>query len=37
VSEVLLNEFRAGTLGRVSLETPAVVEQEAEEAARVAA
>ena len=37
VSEVLLNEFRAGTLGRVSLETPAMVEQEAEEAARAAA
>ncbi|MEO9702180.1 ribosome biogenesis GTPase YlqF, partial [Marinobacter alexandrii] len=37
VSEVLLNEFRAGTLGRVSLETPAMVEQEADEAARAAA
>jgi ribosome biogenesis GTPase A len=37
VSEVLLNEFRAGTLGRVSLETPAMAEQEAEEAARDAA
>ena len=37
VSEVLLNEFRAGTLGRLSLETPAMVEQEAEEAARAAA
>jgi ribosome biogenesis GTPase A len=37
VSEVLLNEFRAGTLGRVSLETPAMAEQEAEEAARAAA
>ena len=28
VSEVLLNEFRAGTLGRISLETPEMVEQE---------
>jgi ribosome biogenesis GTPase A len=28
VSEVLVNEFRAGTLGRVSLETPALIEQE---------
>ncbi|WP_375177867.1 ribosome biogenesis GTPase YlqF [Marinobacter mobilis] len=37
VSEVLLNEFRAGTLGRLSLETPAMVEREAEEAARAAA
>lgn len=37
VSEVLLNEFRAGTLGRLSLETPAMVEREAEEAARLAA
>ncbi|AOY90250.1 ribosome biogenesis GTPase YlqF [Marinobacter salinus] len=33
VSEVLLNEFRAGTLGRISLETPAMVEQETREAA----
>lgn len=33
VSEVLLNEFRAGTLGRISLETPALIEQEAKEAA----
>ncbi len=33
VSEVLLNEFRAGTLGRISLETPEMVEQEAREAA----
>ncbi|MBY5938502.1 ribosome biogenesis GTPase YlqF [Marinobacter nauticus] len=28
VSEVLLNEFRAGTLGRISLETPEMVEKE---------
>jgi ribosome biogenesis GTPase A len=28
VSEVLLNEFRAGTLGRMSLETPAMIDQE---------
>ncbi len=33
VSEVLLNEFRAGTLGRISLETPEMVEQEARAAA----
>lgn len=32
VSEVLLNELRAGTLGRISLETPAMVEQETWEA-----
>ncbi|MGC8121351.1 ribosome biogenesis GTPase YlqF [Marinobacter sp. VGCF2001] len=32
VSEVLLNEFRAGTLGRISLETPAMVERELVEA-----
>ncbi|SFR56387.1 ribosome biogenesis GTPase A [Marinobacter gudaonensis] len=32
VSEVLLNEFRAGTLGRISLETPAMVEREQREA-----
>lgn len=31
VSEVLLNEFRAGKLGRISLETPEMVEQEARE------
>jgi ribosome biogenesis GTPase A len=31
VSEVLLNEFRNGTLGRISLETPAMVEQELEQ------
>lgn len=37
VSEVLLNEFRAGTLGRISLETPEMVEQEAREAAAEAA
>ena len=37
VSEVLLNEFRAGTLGRISLETPEMVEQEAREAAQLAA
>ena len=28
VSEVLLNELRAGTLGRISLETPTMVERE---------
>ncbi|RBW48051.1 ribosome biogenesis GTPase YlqF [Marinobacter sp. F3R11] len=33
VAEVLLNEFRAGTLGRISLETPAMVEREMQEAA----
>lgn len=33
VSEILLNEFRAGTLGRISLETPALIEQEAKAAA----
>ena len=32
VSEVLLNEFRAGTLGQISLETPDMVEQELAEA-----
>lgn len=32
VSEVLLNELRAGTLGRISLETPEMIEQEAREA-----
>jgi ribosome biogenesis GTPase A len=32
VSEVLLNELRAGTLGRISLETPVMVEQETREA-----
>jgi ribosome biogenesis GTPase A len=37
VSEVLLNEFRAGTLGRVSLETPEMVEREAREAEAAAA
>lgn len=36
VSEVLLNEFRAGTLGRISLETPEMVEQEAREAEEAA-
>lgn len=30
VSEVLVNEFRAGTLGRISLETPALIERETE-------
>ncbi|QSP96231.1 ribosome biogenesis GTPase YlqF [Marinobacter salinisoli] len=37
VSEVLLNEFRSGTLGRISLETPEMVEREAEQAEREAA
>jgi ribosome biogenesis GTPase A len=32
VSEVLLNEFRAGKLGRMSLETPAIIEREIAEA-----
>ncbi|WP_029653017.1 ribosome biogenesis GTPase YlqF [Marinobacter daepoensis] len=32
VSEVLLNEFRAGTLGRISLEAPAMIEKELIEA-----
>jgi ribosome biogenesis GTPase A len=32
VSEVLVNEFRAGTLGRISLETPALIEQEVQAA-----
>jgi len=31
VSEVLLSEFRSGTLGRISLETPSLVERELEE------
>ena len=31
VSEVLLNEFRSGTLGRISLETPAMIERELEQ------
>ncbi len=37
VSEVLLNEFRAGTLGRISLETPEMVEREARDAEAAAA
>jgi len=32
VSEILLNEFRAGTIGRISLETPEMVEQELQQA-----
>lgn len=36
VSEVLLNEFRAGTLGRISLETPEMVERERREAEEAA-
>ena len=32
VSEVLLNEFRSGKLGRMSLETPAIIERETAEA-----
>jgi ribosome biogenesis GTPase A len=32
VSEVLLNEFRSGKLGRMSLETPATIERETLEA-----
>jgi ribosome biogenesis GTPase A len=28
VSEILLNEFRSGKLGRISLETPAIIERE---------
>ncbi len=35
VSEVLLNEFRAGKLGRLSLETPRMVEKEAQAQAQV--
>lgn len=35
VSEVLLNEFRSGTLGRISLETPALVAAEQAELAAV--
>lgn len=37
VSEVLLNEFRNGTLGPMSLETPDMVEQEAQEAEKIEA
>ncbi|KEF31165.1 50S ribosomal subunit maturation GTPase RbgA [Marinobacter nitratireducens] len=37
VSEVLLNEFRNGTLGPMSLETPDMVEQEAREAEKIEA
>ncbi|GGE67700.1 ribosome biogenesis GTPase A [Streptosporangium jomthongense] len=33
VSEVLLNELRSGTLGRISLETPEMVEREVQAAA----
>ncbi len=32
VSEVLLNEFRSGRLGRISLETPEIIEREKAEA-----
>jgi len=32
VAEVLLNELRAGKLGRISLETPAIIERETSEA-----
>lgn len=32
VSEILLNEFRSGKLGRMSLETPAMIERETAEA-----
>ncbi|MGP9833358.1 ribosome biogenesis GTPase YlqF [Marinobacter sp. NSM] len=32
VSEILLNEFRAGTIGRISLETPEMVERELQQA-----
>jgi ribosome biogenesis GTPase A len=32
VSEILLTEFRSGKLGRMSLETPALIEQETAEA-----
>jgi ribosome biogenesis GTPase A len=28
VSKILLAELRAGTIGRISLETPAIMEQE---------
>ena len=30
MSEVLLNEFRAGKLGRISLETPRLIQHETE-------
>lgn len=33
VAEILLNEFRSGKLGRISLETPEMVEKEAREEA----
>ena len=36
VSEVLLNEFRSGKLGRISLETPEMVEREARAAEEAA-
>ncbi|RMJ05433.1 Ribosome biogenesis GTPase A [Marinobacter litoralis] len=36
VSEVLINEFRAGTIGRISLETPTMVEKELAEARALA-
>jgi ribosome biogenesis GTPase A len=36
VSEVLLNEFRSGKLGRISLETPDMVEREARAAEEAA-
>ncbi|MDX5337081.1 MAG: ribosome biogenesis GTPase YlqF [Marinobacter sp.] len=32
VSEILLNEFKAGTIGRISLETPEMVERELQQA-----
>ena len=32
VSEILINEFRSDKLGRMSLETPAVIERETAEA-----
>lgn len=35
VSEVLLNEFRSGRLGRISLETPEIIEREKTEAEQV--
>ncbi|MGZ5029107.1 MAG: ribosome biogenesis GTPase YlqF, partial [Methylobacter sp.] len=31
VSKILLSELRAGTIGRISLETPAMMEKELDE------
>lgn len=37
ICEVLINELRSGQIGRISLETPSMVEQEEQEMAAVAA